>query len=113
MWLVVRSPSGYHDAGRLASHAGLAPVPRDSGRRTGNRHRTKPNRPPGRLFRMSARSAMMRPGPSREYCLEKRAEGLIHAQALLTLARRRVDALREMRRDQGLSTSTLSVTQTA
>jgi transposase len=31
--------SGYADAGRLASAAGLVPVPRDSGRRTGNLHR--------------------------------------------------------------------------
>lgn len=33
--------SAYADAGRLASAAGLVPVPRDSGRRTGNLHRPK------------------------------------------------------------------------
>jgi transposase len=33
--------SGYPDAGRLASAAGLVPVPRDSGRRTGNLHRPR------------------------------------------------------------------------
>ncbi|MGW3465974.1 IS110 family transposase, partial [Streptomyces olivaceoviridis] len=38
---IVGDLSGYKDAGRLASHAGLAPVPRDSGRRTGNYHRPK------------------------------------------------------------------------
>lgn len=39
--------SAYRDAGRLAAHAGLAPVPRDSGRRTGNLHRPKRyDRPP-------------------------------------------------------------------
>ena len=31
--------NGYGNAGRLASAAGLVPVPRDSGRRTGNMHR--------------------------------------------------------------------------
>lgn len=31
--------SGYANAGLLASAAGLVPVPRDSGRRTGNLHR--------------------------------------------------------------------------
>ena len=33
--------SAYSDAGHLASAAGLVPVPRDSGRRTGNMHRPK------------------------------------------------------------------------
>src|SRR5690606_40291515 len=38
---IVGDLSGYESAARLASHAGLAPVPRDSGRRTGNNHRPK------------------------------------------------------------------------
>ena len=33
--------TAYADAGHLASAAGLVPVPRDSGRRTGNLHRPK------------------------------------------------------------------------
>ncbi|WP_331730011.1 IS110 family transposase (plasmid) [Kitasatospora sp. NBC_00070] len=103
---IVGDLSGYRDAGRLASHAGLAPVPRDSGRKTGNMHRPKRyNRRLRWLFYMAAQSAMMRPGPSRDYYLKKRAEGLIHTQALLALARRRVDVLWAMLRDKRLFTS--------
>ncbi|RPK37695.1 IS110 family transposase [Streptomyces sp. ADI93-02] len=111
---IVGDLSGYRDAGRLASHAGLAPVPRDSGRRTGNMHRPKRyNRRLRWLFYMSAQTAMMRPGPSRDYYLKKRGEGLLHTQALLALARRRVDVLWAMLRDKRLFTSTPPVTQAA
>ncbi|MFD3537831.1 IS110 family transposase [Streptomyces sp. NPDC058664] len=109
---IVGDLSGYKDAGRLASHAGLAPVPRDSGRRTGNYHRPKRyHRRLRWLFYMSAQTAMMRPGPSRDYYLKKRAEGLIHTQALLALARRRVDVLWAMLRDGRQYTTASSVTQ--
>lgn len=111
---IIGDLSGYKDAGRLASHAGLAPVARDSGRRTGNYHRPKRyNRRLRWLFYMSAQSAMMRPGPSRRYYLKKRAEGLLHTQALLSLARRRVDVLWAMLRDKRLFTSAPLVTQAA
>lgn len=111
---IVGDLSGYESAARLASHAGLAPVPRDSGRRTGNNHR--PKRYSRRLrwvFYMAAQTAMMRPGPSRDYYLRKRAEGLHHTQALLALARRRVDVLWAMLRDKRLFTSVPPVTQAA
>ncbi len=89
-------------------------MPRDSGRRTGNHHRPKRyNRRLRWLFYMSAQSAMMRPGPSRDYYLKKRAEGLIHTQALLALARRRVDVLWAMLRDRRLFTFLPPVTQAA
>ncbi|PWI05672.1 IS110 family transposase [Streptomyces sp. NWU339] len=91
---IVGDLSGYRDAGRLASHAGLAPVPRDSGRRSGNHHRPKRySRRLRHIFYMAAQTAMMRSGPSRDYYLKKRGEGLLHTQALLALARRRVDVL--------------------
>ncbi|WP_190181878.1 IS110 family transposase, partial [Streptomyces naganishii] len=97
---IVGDLSTYADAGRLAAHAGLAPVPRDSGRRTGNHHRPKRyHRRLRHVFYMAAQTAMMRPGPSRDFYLKKRAEGLIHTQALLALARRRVDVLWAMLRD--------------
>lgn len=109
---IVGDLSGYKDAGRLASHAGLAPVPRDSGRRTGNYHRPKRyHRRLRWLFYMSAQTAMMQPGPSRDYYLKKRAEGLIHTQALLALARRRVDVLWAMIRDGRLFTTVPPATQ--
>lgn len=60
---------------------------------------------------MAAQTAMMRPGPSRDYYLKKRAEGLLHTQALLSLARRRVDVLWAILRDKRLFTSAPPVTQ--
>jgi hypothetical protein len=106
--------SGYRDAGRLASHAGLAPVARDSGRRSGNYHRPKCyHRRPRHISYLAAQTAMMPPGPSRECHLKKRSEGLIHTQALLTLARRRADMLWAMLRDKRLFASVPPVTQTA
>lgn len=111
---IVGDLSGYKDAGRLASHAGLAPVARDSGRRTGNYHRPKRyNRRLRWVFYMAAQSAMMRPGPSRDYYLKKRGEGMLHTQALLSLARRRIDVLWAMLRDGRLFTSAPPVTQAA
>ncbi|MET7695990.1 IS110 family transposase [Streptomyces sp. NPDC005483] len=111
---IVGDLGGYKDAGRLASHAGLAPVARDSGRRTGNYHRPKRyNRRLRHIFYMSAQTAMMRPGPSRDYYLKKRSEGLMHTQALLSLARRRVDVLWAMLRDERLFTPAPPVTQAA
>ncbi|MEU2589019.1 transposase, partial [Streptomyces avermitilis] len=111
---IVGDLCGYKDAGRLASHAGLAPVARDSGRRTGNYHRPKRyNRRLRHIFYMSAQTSMMRPGPSRDYYLKKRSEGLLHTQALLSLARRRVDVLWAMLRDKRLFTSAPPVTQAA
>lgn len=48
---------GYPNAGRLASAAGLVPVPRDSGRRTGNLHRpTRYSRKLRRVFYLSAQA---------------------------------------------------------
>lgn len=97
---IVGDLSTYANAGRLASHAGLAPVPRDSGRRTGNYHAPRNyNRRLRYVLYMAAQTAMMHPGPSRDYYLKKRAEGQLHAQAMLALARRRVDVLWAMLRD--------------
>lgn len=92
--------AGYANAGRLASAAGLVPVPRDSGRRTGNLHRPmRYSRKLRRVFYLSASAAMMRQGPNRDYYLKKRGQGLGHVQALIALARRRVDVLWALRRD--------------
>lgn len=62
---------------------------------------------------MSAYSSMMRPGPSRDYYLKKRAEGMVHTQVLLALARRRVDVLWAMLRDNRRFTSAPPVTRAA
>ena len=42
---------------------------------------------------------MMRTGPNRDFYLKKRGEGLKHVQALIALARRRVDVLWALLRD--------------
>lgn len=111
---IVGDLSGYKDVGRLASHAGLAPVARGSGRRASHCHRPKRyNRRLRHIFYLAAQTAMMRPGPSREYYLKKRAEGLLHTQALLSLARRRVDVRWAMLRDKRLFTPVPPVTQAA
>ena len=92
--------NSYANAGRLASAAGLVPVPRDSGRRTGNLHRpVRYSRKLRRVFYLSANAAMMREGPNRDYYLKKRSEGDKHVQALICLARRRVDVLWALLRD--------------
>lgn len=92
--------AGYANAGRLASAAGLVPVPRDSGRRTGNLHRPKRySRRLRRVFYLSAQTSIVRDGPNRDFYLKKRSEGLKHTQALIALARRRVDVLWALLRD--------------
>ena len=86
--------TGYRDAAQLAAHAGIAPVPSDSGRRTNNLHRpAQYDRRLCRIFYLAAQTAMSRPGASRDYYRKKRAEGKIHSQAVLCLARRRIDVL--------------------
>ena len=87
-------------AGHLAAAAGLVPVPNDSGRRSGNLHRPKRySRPLRHVFYLSAQTSMMRPGPNRDYYLKKREQGRTHTQAVIALARRRVDVLWALLRD--------------
>jgi transposase len=90
----------HRDAGHLAAAAGLAPVPKDSGRRVGNLHRPRRySRPLRHAFYLSAQSAMTHPGPNRDYYLKKRQAGSTHTQAVIALARRRVDVLWALMRD--------------
>ncbi|MEU6972778.1 IS110 family transposase [Kitasatospora aureofaciens] len=92
--------SAYRDAGHLASAAGLVPVPRDSGRRTGNLHRPKRySRRLRRVFYLSAQTSIIKDGPNRDFYLKKRGEGLKHVQAIIALARRRVSVLWALLRD--------------
>jgi transposase len=84
----------FPSSGHLAAAAGLVPVPNDSGRRSGNLHRPKRySRPLRHVFYLSAQTSMMRPGPNRDYYLKKREHGRTHSQAVIALARRRVDVL--------------------
>lgn len=85
----------------LAGYAGLAPAPRDSGRRTGNLHRPKRyNRQLQRVFYTSALISIQRSPSSKAFYDRKRADGKRHEQAVLALARRRVNVLWAMLRDQ-------------
>jgi transposase len=90
----------FRDADHLAAFAGLAPVPRESGRRVGTMCRPKHySRTLRRVFYMSALTSLKFDGPNREYFDRKRAEGRKPRQALIALARRRVDVLWALLRD--------------
>ena len=86
--------STFDSADRLAGICGLAPVPRDSGRISGNLKR--PRRYHRRLLRtgyLAAQSAARTEPASRAYYDRERAEGKHHCQAVLALARRRLNVL--------------------
>jgi transposase len=91
---------------RLATYAGLAPVPHDSGRRTGIRHRPRRyHRRLRHIFYMAAFSSLKTPGPSRTFYDRKRAERQRHTKATIALARRLVDVLWALLRDNRLFTA--------
>jgi transposase len=95
------SLSGFASADHLAGYAGLAPTPRDSGTRTGNLHRPRRyNRQLQRVFYTSAVISIQRSPASKTFYDRKRAQGKRHSQAVLALARRRVNVLWAMLRDQ-------------
>ena len=92
--------AAFGTAARLATYAGLAPVPDDSGKRKGVRHR--PRRYHRRLrhvFYMAAFSSLKTDGPSREFYARKRSERQRHTRAMIALARRLVDVLWALLRD--------------
>jgi transposase len=92
--------AAFPTAGHLAAAAGLVPVPNDSGRRSGNLHKPRRyNRPLRRVLYLSAQTSMIRPGPNRDYYLKKRAQNRPHNQAVIALARRRIDVLWALLRD--------------
>jgi transposase len=93
--------SAFDSADHLAAYAGLTPAPRESGRITGNLHRPKRyNRPLNRVFYTSALISIQRNPDSRRFYERKRSEGKLHTQAVLALARRRVNVLWALIRDR-------------
>lgn len=93
--------TAYESPDHLASAAGLAPVPRDSGRVTGNNHRPKRfDRILLRTCYLAAHSSLKNSPASRAYYHRKRSEGKSHKQALIALARRRLNVIWAMLRDQ-------------
>ena len=93
--------AAFNSADHLAGYAGLAPAPRDSGRRTGSLHRPRRyNRMLNRVFYYSALISIQHCPDSRTFYDRKRAEGKKHNQAVLALARRRVNVVWALLRDQ-------------
>ncbi|MEW2491490.1 IS110 family transposase, partial [Streptomyces sp. NPDC048411] len=106
--------SRYGTADRLASLAGVAPVPRDSGNVSGNLHRPRRyHRGLQRVFYTSALISIRSCDASRRFYERKRAEGKRHTQAVLALARRRVNVLWALIRDRKCFQHELSVTAAA
>ncbi|MGW6412831.1 IS110 family transposase [Streptomyces vinaceus] len=92
--------SRFGSADRLASFAGVAPVPRDSGNISGNLHRPRRyHRGLQRVFYTSALISIRSCEESRRFYERKRAEGKRHTQAVLALARRRVNVMWALIRD--------------
>lgn len=88
-------------ADRLAGFGGVAPVPRDSGKISGNLRRPRRyNRRLQRVFYISALFSIRHSEESRLFYERKRAEGKRHIQAVLALARRRVNVLWALLRDR-------------
>jgi transposase len=92
--------SAFSSADRLAAYAGLVPAARDSGKRVGKHRRMRGgNKTLKRVFYQSAFASLRSAPESRAFYDRKRAEGKRHTQALIALARRRVNVVWAMLRD--------------
>lgn len=90
----------FESADQLAAYAGLVPAACDSGKRVGKHRRMRGgNKTLKRVFYQSAFSSLRGSTESRTFYDRKRAEGKRHTQALIALARRRVNVLWAMLRD--------------
>jgi transposase len=90
----------FSSADRLAAYAGLVPAARDSGKRVGKHRRMRGgNKSLKRVFYQSAFASLRSAPESRAFYDRKRAEGKRHTQALIALARRRVNVVWAMLRD--------------
>jgi len=96
----VGDPALIGSADQLAAWAGLAPVPRDSGTRTGNLRTPKRyNRRLRRVMYMSALTSIRCDANSRAYYQRKRDQGKRPIPATICLARRRTNVLYALIRD--------------
>ena len=84
---------------RFAAAAGIAPVLRSSGSVSYRRRAKRGNRVLKRVFYQSAHCAVLCHKRSRNFYRRKRSEGKGHTQAVIALARRRVNVLWAMLRD--------------
>jgi transposase len=96
----VGDPALIGSADQLAAWAGLAPVSRDSGTRTGNLRTPKRySRRLRRVMYMSALTSIRCDADSRAYYQRKRSEGKRPIPATICLARRRTNVLYALIRD--------------
>lgn len=92
--------TAFGSADRLTRVAGLAPVPKDSGRINGNLRRPhRYNRRLLRVFYLAAQIAARCYPTSKAFYERKRREDKTHKQAVLALARRRLNVLWALIRD--------------
>ncbi|MGW6027884.1 IS110 family transposase [Streptomyces sp. NPDC055099] len=92
--------SRFTSADALAAAGGLAPVLSQSGKVRYSRSATGGDKALKRVFYQSAFCAIQRDPVSRTYYDRKRSEGKRHHQALVALARRRVNVVYAMLRDR-------------
>jgi transposase len=86
---------------QLAAYAGLVPAAQDSGKRVSNNRRMRGgNKVLKRVFYQSAFASLRGSPHSRAFYDRKRREGKKHTQALIALARRRVNVVWAMLRDE-------------
>lgn len=91
----------FESADQLAAYAGLVPAAQDSGKKVGNHRRMRGgNKVLKRVFYQSAFASLRSSPHSRAFYDRKRREGKKHTQALIALARRRVNVLWAMLRDE-------------
>ncbi len=98
--VAVGNLSAYDNADHLAAYAGLVPAANDSGKRIGNNRRMRGgNKNLKRVFYQAAFASLRSSPESRAFYDRKRTEGKRHIQALIALARRRVNVIWAMLRD--------------
>jgi transposase len=98
--VAVGNLSAFDSADHLAAYSGLVPVANDSGKRVGNNRRMRGgNKNLKRVFYQAAFASLRSSPESRIFYDRKRAEGKRHIQALIALARRRVNVIWAMLRD--------------
>jgi len=90
----IKDISRFRNADSLASYGGVAPVRRESGTSVkGSRKQKGGNRRLKNALMQSVQMAFIHDDKARRYYDKKRAEGKSHRQALLALARRRIDLI--------------------
>jgi transposase len=89
----------FGSADRLAAAAGIAPVLRASGASAHRRRAKRGNKILKRVFYHSAFCSLIASEASKAFYERKRQEGKAHKQAVMALARRRVNVLWAMLRD--------------